>query len=86
MERLWQRQYFPAAYGEDYGGADTHIAAHGGHHTGARGYALKEAAAHGGPMLDQVYPEGQQLMGMIHVGREKCEQEGAAERSCYEPT
>ena len=72
--------YFPAAYGEGHGRADIHTAAH----AGARGYSLKEDTVHGGPMLEQVYPEGLQPMGMTHVGGEKCEQEGASEGSCYE--
>jgi len=47
----------PAAHGEDHAGADIHTAACGGHHTRAGGCALKEAAAHGEPALEQVCPE-----------------------------
>ena len=40
---------------EDHGGVAIHTAAHGGHapHDGAGGHVLKEAAAHGGPVLEQ---------------------------------
>ena len=39
---------------EDHGGVAIHTAAHGGHapHDGAGGHVLKEAAAHGGPVLE----------------------------------
>lgn len=69
-------RYFPAACGEDCGGADTHTAVHGEPHTGTGGHDPKEAASMESPQrsrvlegavgldmkttLEQVYPEGQQ--------------------------
>lgn len=45
------------------------------------------AAALVRPMLDQLYPEGLQLMERIHFGAEgECKEKGAAERSCYRLT
>ena len=38
---------------EDHGGVAIHTAAHGGPHDGAGGHVLKEAAAHGEPVLEQ---------------------------------
>ena len=46
-------QVVPLQPVEDCGGADIHTAAHGGTHTAAGGYDLKEAAACGEPMQEQ---------------------------------
>ncbi|KAK4828361.1 hypothetical protein QYF61_026022 [Mycteria americana] len=53
---------------EDHSGAGIHTAAHGGPQAGAGGQALKEAAAHGEPMLEQRFSEELQSMERIHPG------------------
>lgn len=59
---------------------DIHTAACGGPQAGAGGCALREAAAHGEPTLEQGYPEGR---GRPRAGAQIEREEGAAERSCY---
>lgn len=43
---------------ESHSGAGIHTAACGGLHAGTGGHTQKEAAAYGGPMLQQRFPEG----------------------------
>ena len=52
------KQVVTEACGEHHIGADTYTAARGGPHAGSSGYALKEAAAHGQPLLELFFLEG----------------------------
>jgi len=47
------KQVVPLQPMEDHAGADIHNELHGGPHARADGHALKEAAAHDVPMLEQ---------------------------------
>ena len=52
-EKITVMQVVPLQPMDNHSGADSHTAAHGGPHTAAGGYILKEAAAHGEPMQVQ---------------------------------
>jgi len=69
---------------ENHAGADIHTSASGGSHTRANGYALKETEVHGGSTLEHTPDSHCGPWRGAHTGaREKCVEEGAAERSCY---
>ena len=53
VEKTMEKQVVPLQHMKNHTGADIHTAAHGGPYAGAGGYALKEAAAHGDPTLEQ---------------------------------
>ena len=68
MERTTVKEVVPLQPMEDHIGADIHNAVHGGPHATAGGYTLKEAAAHGGPTLEQCVPEGLHTVEKTHAG------------------
>lgn len=72
-------QVFPAACGEDHGGADNHAAAHRWPHTRAGEYFLKELCpwrtCAGAGLPWRTAAHGKTYRG----AEEKCEKEGAAE-------
>lgn len=79
----------PASHGRDHSGADIHTAVHGGPHTGAGRYALKEAAAWEIPCWSRegLYPRGLQPTERLRAGVEKkSEEEEAAKRNSYRLT
>lgn len=53
MAKIIMKQVVALQPMEYNGGADIHTLACGGSHTAVGGYALKEAAAHGDPRLEQ---------------------------------
>lgn len=66
---------------------DIQPAVYGGLHTITGMCALKQAAAHGGPVLEHIYSEECSLReGLTLEKGKKNEEEGAAQRTCYGPT
>lgn len=67
----------PAAPGGAHAGAGLHTVAHGGHHTGAGGYAWKELQPLETPCWSRFILKELQPVGRSR--EEECEEEGTAE-------